>query len=263
MYPCKPIFPAPPAEQEDLHRTWIRKCVRMSERGEEWALAQFALDNLQSRAAHLRWNASQVRKVGGLEEGIQIACAALLEEFAEWRQRRLFIEEDEKDALEDLWQPDTNVMPTFLDYPPLVNRNSFYACLLNEYRSAVLFVTFIAYPVIGVSCVYDDMRMTQAVELCRAVGTMGDTLLPVPLVRVLQLAGLVFASRTRYPPECEWIEDQLDILKYRGVAGADKVKEMLQLVWTSSHPWLYEETERMMQNEEDLAILGGEELYEK
>jgi hypothetical protein len=264
VYPCKPIFPAPPIEQEDLHRSWIRECVRTTDDGEEWALAQFALDNLQSRAAHLSWHTTQSRKSGGTEEDIQLCCAALLDDFTKWRARKVFLEEDERDSLERFWHPELFVDPRhrFLDHQPLINRNSFYACLLNEYRSAVLFVTFIASPVIGVPCVYDDLRMLHAIDSCRSVGAMGATSLPVPLVRVLQLAGLVFASRRRYPAECTWIEKELDKLKDRGVIGADKVKEMLQLVWTGEHTWRYEETERMIQNEEDLAIIGSEEMYD-
>src|SRR6202020_2150251 len=67
MYPCKPIFPPPPREQEDFHRTWIHGSVRSIDAGEDWAMAQFALDNLQLRAAHLSWRASQLRSANSNE----------------------------------------------------------------------------------------------------------------------------------------------------------------------------------------------------
>jgi hypothetical protein len=262
VYPCKPIFPAPPPEQEDFHRAWIRLCVKKSGKGEEWALAQFALDNLQSRAAHLSWDASQIRKDQGSEEQIFNACAALLDDFTEWRRRELFLEEDEKDSLQRFLHPELLANPAyaFLNYQPLINRNQFYACLLNEFRSALLFVTFIACPIIGKQCKYDGLRMTHAIDSCRSVGALGEISLPVPLVRILQLAGLVFARRERYPKECAWIENQLDILSQRSVIGADKVKEMLQVVWKNNRTWRYEETERMIQNEEDLAAISAEDI---
>ena len=261
VYPCRPIFPAPPAEQEDLHRSWIRACVKKDNNGEEWALAQFALDNLQSRAAHLAWDASQMRKVGGSEQKIDLACKALLDDFTKWRLREIFLLEDQKDSLQRFWHPELLIDPqkSFLGHQPLITGNAFYACMLNEYRSAVLFVTFIASPVIGAPSAYDGIRMSHAIDACRCVGAMGETSLPVPLVRILQLAGLVFATRERYPAECAWIEGQLDILKDRGVVGADKVKEMLQVVWKNERTWRYDETERMIQNEEDLAAIGAEE----
>jgi hypothetical protein len=265
VYPCKPIFPTPPLEQEDLHRRWIRRSVRITDNGEEWALAQFALDNLQSRAAHLSWQASQWRKMGGeMEDEIQGLCTSLIQDFTTWRQRSVFLEEDAKLELQELMQGGDGCGlqgNRFLGFPSMRGGNGFYASLLNEYRCAVLFITFIASPLIGQPSPFDEIRKFHAIDSCRSIASSGETLFPVPMVRMLQLAGLVFAKECEYPDECEWILKQLDHVSKRGIMGAQRVKEMLQVVWKSTYPPTYEETERVMQNEDDLEQLGLEEVY--
>jgi hypothetical protein len=268
VYPCKPIFPPPPIEQEDYHRRWIKPCVRTAENGEEWALAQFALDNLQSRAAHLSWQASQWRKMGSQsEEDIQLACATLIQDFTVWRGRAVFLEEDAKIDLQEFLQLSQDGTgcdegSRFLGFPSMNCRNAFYASLLNEYRCAVLFITFIAYPLVGQVSPFDEIRKVHAIDSCRSIGSMGEMAFPVPMVRILQLAGLVFAKSAEYPDECSWIETQLDHVSQRGVMGANKVKEMLQVVWKSTDSWTYEDTERVMQSKDDLEQLWLEERYD-
>jgi Fungal specific transcription factor domain len=276
VYPCKPIFPPPPMEQEDLHRSWIRNCVVGDE---EWALGQFALDNLQSKAAHLSWQASQLRKGDGMlcdteeavqrEAMIQRACAALIDEMTTWRERRVFVEEEAQLEMQELLNPECQLSGdessqegTFLRYPRMNTGNAFYESLLNEYRSAVLFVTFIASPRINHRSQYTQLRLLHAIDICRSLAVSGQSSFPVPMVRFLQLAGLVFGNRQEFPEQCSWIEDQLDKVSGRGVIGANKVKEMLQIVWTSEFQWSYDDTERWMQSEDDLEQLELEEGYD-
>ena len=275
VYPCKPIFPPPPMEQEDLHRSWIRTCVVGNE---EWALGQFALDNLQSKAAHLSWQASQLRKEDGMSCGteifqreaiIQRACAALIDEMTMWRRRQVFLEEDAKLEMQEFLHPEcqlpgdeTSQEGTFLRCPRMNTGNAFYESLLNEYRSAVLFVTFIAFPRINQPSQYTQLRLLHAIDICRSIAVSGQSSFPVPMVRFLQLAGLVFGNRQEFPDECSWIEEQLDKVSERGVIGANKVKEMLHIVWTSEFEWSYEDTERWMKSEDDLEQLELEKVYD-
>ena len=78
------------------------------------------------------------------------------------------------------------------------------------------------------------------------------------MVRILQLVGLVFADPVKFPEECAWIERQLDRVSNRGVPAASRVKEMLRIVWGSTYPWTYEDTERVMRNEDVLEQLALE-----
>ena len=260
VYPCRPIFPTPPEDQQDAHRIWIRAAVRPL--GEEWAMAQFALDNLQSRAAHLSWSAYESRRKGTANEtNIQIQCMNLLADFSVWRRRKVFLEED---SLEELLQQHRPAAPvqTFLHHPPLPMRNTFYANLLNEFRLAVMFVTFIASPRVGGHSLFDAVRKSHAIDCCRSMAATGVSKFPVALVRILQLAGLVFADPPQSSAECAWILEQLDKLIARGVLGALRVKEMLGVVWESPRIWTYEETERIMLNADDLEALATEECQD-
>ena len=259
VYPCKPIFPTPPPEQEEFHRVWI--CTTATSTGQEWALAQFALDNLQSRAAHLSWDAYQSRREQGTRESeedeIHESCVALLNDFAKWRCRKVFLEEDAKEEfLENINHPSATAakVETFLHYEPMKCQNPFYANLLNEYRCAVMFVTFIASPQIGYPSLFDTVRKLHAIDSCRSISATGVQKFPIPMVRVLQLAGLVFSDSRQFREECGWIEQQLDRIAKRGVQAAGRVKEMLGIVWNSSHPWSYEDTELAMQNADDLEL---------
>jgi hypothetical protein len=74
----------------------------------------------------------------------------------------------------------------------------------------------------------------------------------------------VFHDPIEYPEECTWIESQLQQVADRGILAASRVKEMLLVVWNSTFPWTYEDTERLMQNEDDLDELDREaEVYEE
>ena len=258
VYPCKPIFLTPPPEQEDCHRIWIRTMV--TSRGEEWALAQFALDNLQSRAAHLSWLACQSRRIGTpTENEIQRQCTNSLDDLSTWRTRKIFIEQDALDEIIEKQRPSTNT-ERFLNYPPMKYRNSFYANLLNEYRCAVMFVTFIASPLVGRPSPFDTVRNIHAINSCQSISATGVSKFPMSIVRILQLVGLVYADPVKFPEECGWIKQQLDRVSNRGIQAASRVKEMLGTVWESTNNWTYEETERAMQNGDDLEQLVSEEV---
>jgi hypothetical protein len=261
VYPCKPIFPAPPPEQEDFHRAWIQPACTPDR--EEWTMATFALDNLQSRAAHLSWEVYQSRRTGNSsEQQIQSSVTALLNDFATWRQRKVLLDEDTSEEFLERHSSSSPV-ETFLDHPPMSCRNAFYASLLNEYRCAIMFITYIASPQIGQTSPYDTVRRMHAIDSCRCMSATGVTNFPMPMIRILQLAGLVFADPREFPEECAWIERQLDRVSERGVQAAGKVKEMLGIVWNSTASWTYEETERIMQNEDDLEQLEMEEVYDE
>jgi len=82
------------------------------------------------------------------------------------------------------------------------------------------------------------------------------------MVRILHLVGLVFSDPIKFPHECAWIERQLDRVSNSDVQAACRVKEMLHIVWRCTYPWTYEETERVMQNADDLEQLALQEVFE-
>jgi hypothetical protein len=127
-----------------------------------------------------------------------------------------------------------------------------------------LFITFVSFLVIATPSPYDDVRRQQAIDLCRSIAATGISRFTVLILRVLQLAGLVFYDPIEYPEECAWIESRLQQVEDRGILAASRVKEMLLVVWHSAFPWTYQDTERLLQNEDDLDQLDREaEVYEK
>ena len=227
-------------------------------------MAQFALDNLQSRAAHLSWTAYRARRFGVPDEvAIQEQCSQLLNDFTTWRAQKLMVEEEALEELVELYLP-SEWVGKFVGHPPMIIRNRFYMHLLNEFRAAALFITFVSFPVIATPSPYDDVRRRQAIDLCRSIAATGISRFTVPTLRVLQLAGLVFYDPIEYPEECAWIESHLQQVEDRGLSAAARVKGMLHVVWHSTFPWTYQDTERLMQNEDDLDQWDREEeVYEK
>ena len=53
------VFPSPAPNQDDFHRTWISRIA--SPEATEWALAEFALDDLHHHTLHLEKFAQKLR----------------------------------------------------------------------------------------------------------------------------------------------------------------------------------------------------------
>ena len=91
-----PVLPPYPAEKNALHRTWVLNLAK-DERSADWALASFALDNLNHRAFHWIWEGVAVRASAeyltnphmrdAYETLFQQRIAQLREEHANWLQQ--------------------------------------------------------------------------------------------------------------------------------------------------------------------------------
>jgi hypothetical protein len=196
-----------------------------------------------------------------MELEIQASCMNLLSDLSKWRTLKVLTDEDVKEDLLKLSLPAERLkVPTFLDHPPAFLSNGFYGNLLNEYRAAVIFVTFIHSPLVGAPSSFDDLRYSYAVDCCRSISATGVTVYPVPMVRILQLSGLAFAIPGHYARERAWVHEMLDKLTARGVIGGNKVKEMLEMVWASANFWRYEDIARYMQTADALELMKLEEL---
>jgi hypothetical protein len=196
------IFPLV-AQQDDLHRPWIRRLVGYS-RPEmvEWALAHFALDDLLTRSISISKKATQLRSVNGndkdiAEAAIRLETTKLLNEHQNWTSRSCVkaaadLAATEQQIYDELGFPDINATP-FLHYPALKITDKLYGALLIQYHWVWIYITFITRPE---TCPSSIERFQAAIELCRIYASVGWTKI-VGVCRMilgLYLAGLTFGE---------------------------------------------------------------------
>lgn len=233
FYARKPIFP----HTEDNYRSWIPLAASKSiPDAAEWALAEFALNDILHRAAHLSFQATEMRKAPTyttLDELI-IAHGAdeLTSDLGSWRTRQIIqnAELGEQIAFRKL-SPEQQAMDDiphrFLHYRPLHIENPFYALLLNQYRSAQLYISLIIHPEQGPQ---PPERFECAVDICRIHAALTslppkDTIMTTE-IWALYLSGLAFGKS--YPMECGWIKEQLaEIDRQEGYPSAKSASDFL------------------------------------
>jgi hypothetical protein len=233
FYARKPIFP----HAEENYRSWIPLAADKNiPDAAEWALSEFALNDILHRAAHLSYQATEMRKAPTyttLDELI-IAHGAeeLTSDLGNWRTRRIIqnAELTEQIAFQKL-TPEQKAMDDvpnrFLHYRPLHVENSFYALLLNQYRSAQLYISLIIHPEQGPQ---PPDRFECAVDICRTHAALTslpqkDTTMATE-IWALYLAGFGFGRS--YPMECGWIKEQLaEIDRQEGYPSAKSASDFL------------------------------------
>ena len=233
FYARKPIFP----HVEENYRSWIPLAADKNiPDAADWALAEFALNDILHRAAHLSYQATGMRKAPTyttLDELI-IAHGAeeLTSDLGTWRTRRIIqnAELTEQIAFHKLspeQQSLDDVPNRFLHYRPLHIENSFYALLLNQYRSAQLYISLIIHPEQGPQ---PPDRFECAVDICRTHAALTslpqkDTIMTTE-IWALYLSGFAFGRS--YPMECGWIKDQLaEIDRQEGYPSAKSASDFL------------------------------------
>jgi len=236
FYARKPIFP----HAEENYRSWIPLAADKNiPDAADWALAEFALNDILHRAAHLSYQATEMRKAPTyttLDELI-IAHGAeeLTSDLGTWRTRRIIqnAELTEQIAFHKLTpeqQSMDDVTTRFLHYRPLHIENSFYALLLNQYRSAQLYISLIIHPEQGPQ---PPDRFECAVDICRTHAALTalpqkDTIMTTE-IWALYLSGFGFGRS--YPMECGWIKDQLaEIDRQEGYPSAKSASDFLTSV---------------------------------
>lgn len=175
------IFPLV-TKQGNSHRQWVQLLVDTSHpEMVEWALAQFALDDLLTRAIAINNRAIQIRSSQGhdeelMESAIRKETAKLLQEHQAWnyqpcvkvardqtKAEQFLVEENE-----DLWVfLDTE---QFLDCPPLKISNKLYGAIQVQYYWVLIYITFITHPKPGP---YPYERFQAAIDLCRTYASVG------------------------------------------------------------------------------------------
>lgn len=217
-------------DQEEFHRIWITLFADRNQgpSASEWALAWFALDNTMHRACHVSADAILLCRSRKPQEGIEIriqkAVDLLLAGHRKWRRRTVVREADEMEQRGQLLSMFTNrstticpldissILPTsqppsqkveetqlqFLQYPPLTLTNSFYANLLNHYRSIEIYISLILRPMWET---LDPWRFKCAIDLCRTHAALGEerNFLTTGKIWGLYLAGVTFGGPKLYP----------------------------------------------------------------
>jgi len=233
FYARKPIF----LHAEDNYRSWIPLAADKNfPDAADWALAEFALNDILHRAAHLSYQATEMRKAPTyttLDELI-IAHGAdeLTSDLGNWRTRRIIqnAELTEQIAFQKLApekQSMDDVSHRFLHYRPLHIENAFYALLLNQYRAAQLYISLIIHPEQGPQ---PPDRFECAVDICRTHAALTalpqkDTIMTTE-IWALYLSGFAFGRS--YPMECGWIKEQLaEIDRVEGYPSAKSASDFL------------------------------------
>ena len=175
------IFPLV-TEQDDSRRRWVQRLVDYSHpEMVEWALAQFALDDLLTRAIAINKRAIQIRSSSGRDEeltesAIRRETSKLLEEHQAWNDRpcvkaasdQTKAEQRMVETNEELWaDSDTE---RFLHYPPLRISNKFYGVIQVQYYWVLIYITFITHPKPGP---YPYERFQAAIDICRTYASVG------------------------------------------------------------------------------------------
>ena len=160
---------------------WIQRLVDYSQpEMVEWAVAQFALDDLLTRAIAINRRAIQLRESGGpdqdlAETAIRRETAKLLEEHNAWNNRGCVKAAKRKqEAEQQMMELNDEVIQAeqdrFLHYPPLKFSDKLYGAILVQYYWVQIYITFITYPHPGP---YPYDRFEAAIDVCRTYANVG------------------------------------------------------------------------------------------
>lgn len=189
---------------DSFHSTWLQDFDSpLRPDTTEWAIAQFALDDLANRAIHLgvRSIATQRAIAKGETDGIdelndQIDMAFLVRDLEAWRHRPVLREAETRERERRASAPSSSPIK-FLNYEPLTFADLTYATMLVQYFTVRLQLTLVVNPQIGP---YPPERISYAIELCRVYAAMNGLTRPglTGLAIGLFYAGLVLTDKT-YP----------------------------------------------------------------
>jgi hypothetical protein len=125
---------------------------------------------------------------------------------------------------------------SFVDYPALTIRNSFFANLLNGWRAVSIYASLIINPVIGQP---KPPVFELAVDICRTYATLGPdrSYTASSKVWIMFLAGVVFGGRRRSPKETEWISRQVNQIAIMFPLMKDAISSYQRLWDTEGEFW--------------------------
>ena len=174
------IFPLV-TKQDDACRRWIQQLVHDSQPEiMEWAIAQFALDDLLTRAIAINRRAIQLRESPGqdqdlTETAIRSETAKLRIEHQAWNERECVkAAKKQQEAEQQMMGLNDDFLQVeqdrFLHYPPLKLSDKLFGAILVQHYWVQIYITFITHPRPGPHP-YD--RFQAAIDVCRTYANVG------------------------------------------------------------------------------------------
>lgn len=180
---------------DTFYLNWIRDFDN-PERPEttDWAVAQFALDDLANRAVHLAVRSIAIQRAvtSGNNDGLEVLnveldMAFLIRDLEEWKRRRVLREAESRERARRVASPCQPLLK-FLDYEPLTFADETYAIMLVQYFTCRIQLSLVSNPQLGP---YPSERHRFSVEICRVYAAIGG--LKKPGLSGL-LVGLFYAA---------------------------------------------------------------------
>ena len=169
------VFPSPAPNQDDFHRTWISRIA--SPESTEWALVEFALDDLHHHTLHLEKLAAKLRASPFYDPIIDEACIQiyvekLWEMHRDWKSRETVRQAAKKENLYRQQFPILDNSGQFLHYaPPLRFQNEFFVRMLLYHTERIIQIDGILSPSLTKP---SDKRVRAAIEVCRIIAGVED-----------------------------------------------------------------------------------------
>ena len=238
LYADQNQFESLPPEEEIEDRKWLTQLSGPSKgiipKNIEWILASFEMDNLMHRAYAFGQRSAKLRaKVPPdpfVFQKIENEYQMLMQGLELWKQRPVVREQEEIERHARLVMPlPTDPALRFLHHEPLHLQNRYYAKLLNQWRTIMIWVSLILHPVPGPGP-YAHNRYSLAVDICRTHAALGQEAFVGPSWQCLHFAGLAFGGAKLHPMETRWLLVQLQ-LTGRFFPTVAALVEVMPSVW--------------------------------
>jgi len=230
-------------EQETFHRSWISSLSDPTiPDSAEWGLLNFTLDNIMHRGCHVARKARTIRSSPTYspevdEAKIHRLCQQLDNDLEQWRSNPILQQAKLEEEFHQLIAGPIPPECCFLHYPPAIVHNRIYCNLIEDYRTAKLYLSLVEYPSPGPNPPGSG-RFQHAVEICRIIAAKPlwerDDVRGAEEAMCLFLAGVVFGVEEYYPMESRWVQNTFE--QYFPTFTGSMRKEDLLGIWLENCP---------------------------
>jgi hypothetical protein len=219
LYADENQFESLAPEEEVADRRWLTQLSGPSKgilpRNIEWILASFEVDNLMHRAYAFGRHSAELRATFPPDplaaQKIENDYQSLMQGLELWKQRSIVVEQEDIERYARIVTPvPSDPALRFLHHEPLYLQDRYYAKLLNQWRTIMIWVSLIIHPVPGPGP-YSHNRYAHAVDICRTHAALGREAFVGPSWQCLYFAGLAFGGSKLYPMESRWCLEQLEL----------------------------------------------------